>query len=121
MLSSSVVVIAQNNASVAARLANDLHPHFAQVTVTESITELRTFLEHQDAQVAVLDMEVITLEEVRQLACTFKDLNIVCTHRSPDERMWMAALKAGAIECCHHADIHSILRVSRNPTKRRTA
>jgi hypothetical protein len=31
----------------------------------------------------------------------FRNLAIVCTHRSPDERMWIVALEAGATELCH--------------------
>ncbi len=66
-----------------------------------------------EARVAVLDLELVNLEEVRQVAHIFDDLTIVCTHRSPDERMWMAAIDAGAVEFCHPLDIHTILRASR--------
>ena len=78
-------------------LANDLHAHFARVAVAENAVELRTMLLRHEARVAVLDLELVSLEEVRQLCAHFDDLTIVCTHRSPDERMWMAALNAGAV------------------------
>jgi hypothetical protein len=71
-----------------------------------------------EARVAVLDLEVVNLEEIRNLASTLSDLSIVVTHRSPDERMWMAAVSAGAIEFCHPQDIRSILRASRAAPKR---
>jgi hypothetical protein len=61
----------------------------------------------------------VTLVEVNKLARTFDDLVVVCTHRSPDERMWMAALKAGAVEFCHPQDLRSILRAARTGTKQR--
>jgi DNA-binding response OmpR family regulator len=112
------VVIAQGNPRIAQGLANDLHAHFSHVAVAENEAELRTLLLRHDARVAVLDLEVVNLEEVRKLSESFGDLVIVCTHRSPDEQMWMAALNAGAVEFCHPQDIHSILRASRASVQR---
>jgi DNA-binding NtrC family response regulator len=109
------VIIAQNDRAIAQELENDLHAHFARVAVAKSSIELRTLLQHHEARVAVLDLELVSLDEVRQLARFFQDLTIVCTHRSPDEQMWMAALGAGAVEFCHPQDIRSILRASRTP------
>jgi DNA-binding NarL/FixJ family response regulator len=94
-------------------LTNDLHAHFAKVALADNAAELRTMLQRHDARVAVLDLEMVGLEEVSQLARTFDDVTFVCTHRSPDERMWMAALDAGAVEFCHPYDLHAILRASR--------
>jgi DNA-binding NtrC family response regulator len=112
------IVIAQRDQSIAQKLANELHPHFARVAVTQDAIELRTMLLRHEARVAVLDLELVNLDEVHQLAHTFDDLTIVCTHRSPDEQMWMAALDAGAVEFCHAQDVHSILRASRIAAKR---
>jgi hypothetical protein len=81
--------------------------------------ELHTMLLRNEARVAVLDLELVTLVEVNKLARTFDDLVVVCTHRSPDERMWMAALKAGAVEFCHPQDLRSILRAARTGKKQR--
>ena len=110
---SPTVVIAQNDPTIALGLANDLHVHFARVAVAESTVELRTLLARHEAQLAVLDLEAVNVDEVSQLVSTFGDLTIVCTHRSPDERMWMAALNAGAVEFCHPRDIRSILKAWR--------
>jgi DNA-binding NtrC family response regulator len=112
-MTSSTVVIAQNDPGIAQKLANDLHAHFARVAVAKNAVELRTFLLRHATRVAVLDLEVVDLEDVRQLAGTFCNLTIICTHRSPDERMWMSALNGGAVEFCHPQDIRSILRASR--------
>lgn len=107
------IIIAQHDASVAMKVAQELRPHFAHVAVVTSIMELhRTLLSHK-ARVAILDMELLAIEEVQKLARTFTHLRIVCTHRSPDERKWIAALNAGAIELCHPTDTHSIVRASR--------
>jgi hypothetical protein len=102
-------------------LANRLHAHFARVAVAESAMDLRTMLLRHEARVAVLDMELVDAEEVRQFARRFEDLTIVCTHRAPDEHMWLTALNAGAAEFCHPQDIRSILRASRNGPGRQLA
>jgi DNA-binding NtrC family response regulator len=112
------VVIAQHDHSIAQELANDLHAHFAEVAVTENAMELRTLLLRHAAQVAVLDLELVNLDEVHQLANSFEELTIVCTHRAPDEQMWIAALDAGAVEFCHAQDVRSILRASNTAAKR---
>ena len=39
----------------------------------------------------------------------FPDLPIVCTHRVPDEEMWMAALEAGASDVCPTDDVENVL------------
>ncbi len=115
------IVIAQNDPTIAMQLANDLHAHFARVAVAANAAELRTMLLRHDARVAVLDLELFNLEDIRQLAHIFDDLTIVCTHRSPDERMWMDVMDAGAIEFCHPLDIHTILRASRMAPKQHFA
>jgi DNA-binding response OmpR family regulator len=112
-MTSSTVVVVQDDPEIAQGLANDLHAHFARVVVARSAVELRTLLLRHAARVAVLDLEVVSLEDVRQLARTFCNLAIICTHRSPDERMWMAVLNAGAVEFCCPQDIGSILRAAR--------
>ncbi len=118
---SPTVVVAQNDPTIALGLANDLHAYFARVTVADSVAELRTLLARHEARVAVLDLELVSVDEVNQLARTFGDLTIVCTHRSPDERMWMASLNAGAVEFCHPQDIRSILRAWRTGLRRHFA
>jgi DNA-binding NtrC family response regulator len=115
------IIIAQRDRTIAQRLANDLQAHVARVAVTESATELHTILQRREARVAVLDLEIVDLEEVCRLASIHDDLTIVCTHRAPDERMWMAALRAGAAEFCHPRDVRSILRALRTASKHHTA
>ena len=115
------IVIAQNDPAISLGLANDLHAHFARVAVADDILELRVLLQRHEARVAVLDLELISVDDVRQLTHIFRDLTVICTHRSPDEKMWMAALSAGAVEFCHPHDLRSILRATRNSTKNRLA
>jgi DNA-binding NtrC family response regulator len=116
---SPTVVIAQNDPCIAQELASSLNAHFARVAMAKDAMELHSMLLRNEARVAVLDLELVTLSEVSELARIFDDLVVVCTHRSPDERMWMAALKAGAVEFCHPQDLRSILRATRAGTKQR--
>jgi DNA-binding NarL/FixJ family response regulator len=110
---SPTVVIAQRDPGIARGLASDLHAHFARVAVAQNAGELRELLQRHEARVAVLDLELVSIEEVRKLSALFGDLVIVCTHRSPDEQMWMSALNAGAVEFCHPQDLHTILHAAR--------
>lgn len=121
LLPTSTVVIAHYEPKTAEELAHHLRPHSARVIVAENVSNLRPLILHHEARVAVLDLEVVNMEDVRQLARTFCNLAIVCTHRSPDERMWMAALNAGAVEFCHPQDIRSILRAARTAVANRLA
>jgi DNA-binding NarL/FixJ family response regulator len=116
---SPTVVIAQSDPQTAQGLAQDLHAHFSKVAVAQDATDLYTLLPRHRAQVAVLDLEIFSLEEVRELAEKYNDLAIICTHHSPDERLWMAALNAGAVEFCHPQDLHSILRATQAAAQRR--
>ncbi len=82
--------------------------------VADNILVLRTLLlRHPELQLAVLDLDLVQVEEVRRLAGTCRNLTIVSTHRSPNDRMWIAALDAGAAEYCHPNDIRSIVRARR--------
>jgi DNA-binding NarL/FixJ family response regulator len=114
----STVVIAQSDPRTAQGIAEDLHAHFAKVAIAQSAVELHDLLLRHEARIAVLDLEIVNLEEVRKLSEAFDGLAIICTHRSPDERLWMAALNAGAIEFCHPLDLHSILRATHSAAQR---
>jgi DNA-binding NtrC family response regulator len=113
----SAVVIALNDRSIAKGVARALLAHSVSVAVVESPADLPAALLHHKASAAILDLEAVSLDEVREVARNFDELAIVCTHRSPDERLWMAALNAGAVEFCHPADSRSILRALRRNMK----
>ena len=110
---SPTVVISQRDPVIARELSSSLQTHFARVVVAQDDTELRSLLMRHEARVAVLDLEIVSIDEVRKLSALFGDLVIVCTHRSPDEQMWMDSLNAGAVEFCHPQDLRSILQASR--------
>jgi hypothetical protein len=117
IMPSPAVVVAQKDPSITLQLANELHAHFSRIVVANDPLELRTLLLRHQAKVAVVDLELVNPEDIRQLAHAFFNLTIVCTHRAPDERMWMTALGAGAVELCCPQDVRSILRASRTAIK----
>ena len=109
------VVIAISDPKAAADLASKLNPHFRSVWVARSADEARNAIPKQRAQLAVIDLETIGIEEVEQLCHDFRNTSVVCTHRLADEEMWSHALKAGAIDCCFSEDVGGILQaVARN-------
>jgi hypothetical protein len=57
----------------------------------------------------VLNIEYWRLTDVESLHRDFPQLPIVCTHRIPDEEMWMAALDAGASDVCPSDDVGNVL------------
>ena len=60
-------------------------------------------------EAVVLDIEVSRLAEIADLRREFPSLPIVCTHRIPDEELWMAALEAGATDVCPEGDVQDVL------------
>lgn len=93
---------------MARSLAGGLHPHFS-VDVTVSREELRDQVERNHPQAVVLNIEHGRLADVESLHRDFPKLPIVCTHRIPDEEMWMAALEAGASDVCPADDVGNVL------------
>ena len=89
-------------------LAGGLRPHFA-VHLIRSPEELREKLSNNQAEAVVLNIEHWRLSDVETLHRDFPALLIVCTHRVPDEEMWMAALEAGATDVCPADDVGNVL------------
>ena len=103
------VVIASRDARIASHLAESLNQHCRSVSVANSLDEVRHAIAKVRAQVAIVDLETADLKQVRDLCTEFGQTQVVCTHRIPDEEMWAEALSAGAIDCCHNADVAGIM------------
>jgi DNA-binding NarL/FixJ family response regulator len=109
------VVVASNDSQAASLLAASLNPHFRTVSVARSLDEIRHAIPKNRAQLAIVDLELASVEDVERLIREFGHTKIVCTHRIPDEEMWASALAAGAIDCCPSDDAACIVRaVDRN-------
>lgn len=103
------VVVAQSNSKSAQSLVRALYNHFRVVNLAGNIDELRGAIPQHRADVAIVDLELACLGDVRQLRHEFPATTVVCTHRLADEKMWTEALAAGAADCCYNSDVRSIV------------
>ena len=102
------VVVLEKDPGVARSLAGGLRPHFS-VQVACSREEMRDNVARTHPQAVVLNIEYWRLTDVESLHHDFPQLPIVCTHRIPDEEMWIAALAAGASDVCPTDDVNNVL------------
>jgi len=102
------VVVLEKDPGVARSLAGGLRPHFS-VHLTGSREELHETVLRDQPEAVVLNIEYWRLTDVESLHRDFPKLPIVCTHRIPDEEMWMAALEAGASDVCPADDVSNVL------------
>ncbi|MGH9493467.1 MAG: hypothetical protein ACRD3B_00615 [Candidatus Sulfotelmatobacter sp.] len=102
------VVVFEEDAAIANSLAGGLRPHFS-VHLTHSHQELRENVAQNNPQAVVVNIEAWRLADVESLHRDFPELPIVCTHRVPDEEIWMAALSAGAADVCPSDDVGNVL------------
>ena len=102
-------VVLESNPKLAQSLAGGLSSHFNAVHVTRTRDELRERVAKHRPEVVILDMEYSRLTDVRNLHHDFPALPIVCTHRVPDEELWIAAIEAGASDVCPSDDVQNVL------------
>jgi DNA-binding NtrC family response regulator len=107
------VVVANRDEQAASRLASSLVPHFRSVAVARSLEEVRRAIPKQRVQLAIVDLEMASMDEIAQLCREFDHTQVVCTHRIPDEEMWAEVLAAGALDCCQNADAGGIVETVR--------
>jgi len=103
------VVVLEKNSRVARCLAGGLSSHFHSVLMTRSGAELRERVARNRPAVVILDIEDSRLADVQNLRDDFPSLPIVCTHRVPDEELWVAAMEAGASDVCCADDVQDVL------------
>ena len=103
------VVDFESDSNVAISLAGRLSSHFHSIHMTHSGAELRERVARTRPEVVILDIEHSRLTDVRNLRDDFPSLPIVCTHRVPDEELWIAAMEAGASDVCRADDIQNVL------------
>src|ERR1700675_571388 len=103
------VVVFENDSKVAQSLAGGLSSHFHSVQMTRSGAELRERVAKNRPAVVILDIEHSRLTDVQNLRDNFPTLPIVCTHRVPDEELWIAAMEAGASGVCRADYVQNVL------------
>lgn len=74
-------VIAQMDARSMETIAAILHDHFRSVAVARSLEELRDAIPKNHADVAIVDLEVADLTDIRELHRDFGD-TYICLHPS---------------------------------------
>jgi DNA-binding NarL/FixJ family response regulator len=103
------VVLAIADGITAQNLAASLHMHFRDIAVARSLDDLRHAIPKHRADIVVIDLETLTLEDFSSVRGEYPTIQIVCTHRLADEKLWSTALALGALDCCHPSDVRSIV------------
>jgi DNA-binding response OmpR family regulator len=103
------VIVVESDVKVAQSLAGGLSSHFHSVHLARSGDELRERVARSRPEAVILDMEYSRLTDVSNLHREFPMLPIVCTHRVPDDELWIAALEAGASDVCPADDVQNVL------------
>ena len=111
----SSVVLALTSPRCAELLAVALHSYFDTVAVVHAPEHLRPALLKFRADVAIVDLEMLSLKDVEALHREFPQVLLVCTHRVPDEAMWAAALAGGAADCFPTNDVRNIVAAAVRP------
>jgi DNA-binding response OmpR family regulator len=91
------------------RVVQSLFSRFHSVHLSRSGEELRERVARSRPEAVILDLEQSRLSDVQNLRRDFPALPILCTHRVPDEELWVAALEAGANDVCSTEDVPSAL------------
>ncbi len=108
------ILIAHRDRGSAQALAAALHAHVSSVRVVGSHQELEAAVFKYRPDLIVCDLETVELDLVKKLALD-EQVQVICTHRVPDELMWTAVMEAGGLDCCAVSDPGSILSaIARN-------
>jgi DNA-binding NtrC family response regulator len=102
------ILIAHHDRGIAEALASALHTRFPSVRMASSLQELEAAIPRYKAGIVVCDLETVDLGGVSKLAHEGQ-VCVICIHRVPDDEMWVAAVNAGAVDCCATSDPRSIL------------
>jgi len=105
----NAIVILQANPTRAENLASSSKSVSQAVFVVQSLPELQALVAQFPISVGVVDLGLVPVQEVIRLRHQL-GMEIVCTHHTPDDIMWTAALDAGAIDCCFDDDVSAICR-----------
>ena len=106
------VVLAHHDAVSAERLAASLGKQFRHLLLSKTAADVRSSIARFRAPFAIVDLELISIDELKQLCHQFPATAFVCIHRLADDKMWTEALAAGAVDCCSSSDLHGILEAS---------
>jgi DNA-binding response OmpR family regulator len=94
------VVLLQCDPRVAESMAASLSQSFLAIHSTHSMAKLQSSIAKHRPAVVIVDLEMISINDVARLCRDFSDVKVICTHRLADEEMWTQALTAGAVDVC---------------------
>jgi ActR/RegA family two-component response regulator len=109
-------VLAHHDAASVERLATSLKSEFRTIAIVRSSEEICAAVARVRAAFAVVDLELVSLAELKELCARFPATAFVCIHRLADDCMWAEALAAGAVDCCQSNDVRGILLASNRHT-----
>lgn len=116
------VVLYQDDAATAEKLAASLSRHFPSIHLTHNRKEVRPALARYRAEVLVLDVETSEDRELESLLHDFPGLYIVCTHRLANDELWTEVLNQGAHDMCVPWNTEDVVRsVTRERARRAVA
>lgn len=115
------VVLYQDDAETAERLAASLSRYFPTVYRTHSREEIRPAITRCNAEVLVLDVEASESSELERLHREFPGLYIVCTHRLANDELWTETINRGAADLCVPWNTEDIVRSLTREHARRAA
>jgi DNA-binding NtrC family response regulator len=115
------VVLYQNDAETAERLAASLSRYFPAIHLTRSRQEVRPAISRYRAELLVLDVETSDDRELERLHGEFPGLYIVCTHRLANDQLWTEALSQGAADLCVPWNTEDVVRSLTRERARRAA
>jgi hypothetical protein len=98
----NAIVILQKDPARVQNLVSKVRSVSEAVFIVQSLLELRRLLSQFPIQIGVLDLGLVTLQEIVDLRR--QGMEIVCTHHTPDDVMWTEALEVGALDCCFDDD-----------------
>jgi hypothetical protein len=104
----NAIVVLQPDPTHAENLGSSFKSVSEAVFVVQSLLELQALVAQFPISIGVVDLGLVTVEEV--VGLRNHGMQIVCTHRTPDDTMWTEAMDAGALDCCFNDDVPAICR-----------
>jgi hypothetical protein len=88
----NAIVILQNDPARAEDLVSKVRSVSDAVFIVRSLPELQKLASQFPIQIGVLDLGLVTFQEISRLRRQL-GIEIVCTHHTPDDGMWTKALE----------------------------
>ena len=105
-------VVFQSDPQLAQVFITSLSTAFQSVRSATSLEDARISAIKHRAEALIVDMEAASLDDLQYLSHELPAIRIVCNHRVADEKLWIAALNAGAADCYASSDTKAIMNAA---------